>query len=42
MRARAARVEMPIAEAVADIVSGRTAVDVAIGALLSRPLKSEH
>ncbi len=42
MRARAAKVEMPIAEAVADIVSGRTAVDVAIGALLSRPLKSEH
>jgi glycerol-3-phosphate dehydrogenase (NAD(P)+) len=42
MRARAAKVEMPIAEAVADIVAGRTAVDVAIGALLSRPLKSEH
>lgn len=41
-RARAAKVEMPIAEAVADIVAGRTAVDAAIGALLSRPLKSEH
>lgn len=41
-RARAAKVEMPIAEAVADIVAGRVAVDAAIGALLSRPLKSEH
>jgi glycerol-3-phosphate dehydrogenase (NAD(P)+) len=42
MRARAAKVEMPIAEAVADIVAGRIGVDDAIGALLSRPLKSEH
>jgi glycerol-3-phosphate dehydrogenase (NAD(P)+) len=42
MRARAAKVEMPIAEAVADIVAGRVGVDAAIGALLSRPLKSEH
>jgi glycerol-3-phosphate dehydrogenase len=33
---------MPIAQAVADIVAGRVAVDAAIGALLSRPLKSEH
>ncbi len=41
-RARAANVEMPIAQAVADIVAGRVAVDAAIGALLSRPLKSEH
>jgi len=41
-RARAANVEMPIAAAVADIVAGRVAVDVAIGALLSRPFKSEH
>lgn len=42
MRARAVRVEMPIAEAVADIVAGRVGVEQAIGALLSRPLKSEH
>jgi glycerol-3-phosphate dehydrogenase (NAD(P)+) len=41
-RARAAKVEMPIAEAVADIVAGRVGVEQAIGALLSRPLKSEH
>jgi glycerol-3-phosphate dehydrogenase (NAD(P)+) len=41
-RARAAGVEMPIAEAVADIVAGRVDVDIAIRALLSRPLKSEH
>lgn len=41
-RARAIGVQMPIAEAVADIVSGRVDVDIAIRALLSRPLKSEH
>jgi glycerol-3-phosphate dehydrogenase (NAD(P)+) len=42
LRARAAKVEMPIAEAVADIVAGRVDVDAAIRALLTRPLKSEH
>lgn len=42
MRARAVKVEMPIAEAVAEIVAGRIGVDAAIGALLSRPFKSEH
>lgn len=42
MRAKAAKVEMPIAEAVADIVAGRIGVDAAIGALLSRPFRSEH
>jgi glycerol-3-phosphate dehydrogenase (NAD(P)+) len=41
MRARQLKAEMPIAEAVADIVAGRVDVDAAIGALLSRPLKSE-
>ena len=41
-RARAIGVQMPIAEAVADIVAGRVEVDIAIRALLSRPLKSEH
>jgi glycerol-3-phosphate dehydrogenase (NAD(P)+) len=41
-RARAIGVQMPIAEAVADIVAGRVDVDIAIRALLSRPLKSEH
>jgi glycerol-3-phosphate dehydrogenase len=33
---------MPIAEAVADIIAGRTRVDDAIRALLTRPLRSEH
>jgi glycerol-3-phosphate dehydrogenase (NAD(P)+) len=41
-RARAAKVEMPIAEAVAAIVAGRIAVDDAIDALLSRPFRHEH
>ena len=42
LRARTVGVEMPIAEAVADIVGGRVDVDIAIRALLSRPIKSEH
>ncbi len=42
MRARAVGVEMPIAEAVAEIIAGRTRVEDAIRALLTRPLKSEH
>ncbi|MCE9522015.1 MAG: NAD(P)-dependent glycerol-3-phosphate dehydrogenase [Alphaproteobacteria bacterium] len=41
-RARAVGVQMPIAEAVADVVAGRVEVDAAIRALVSRPLKSEH
>jgi glycerol-3-phosphate dehydrogenase (NAD(P)+) len=41
-RARAAKVEMPIAEAVADIVAGHIGVDAAIDALLSRPFRREH
>ncbi|HVL73693.1 MAG TPA: NAD(P)H-dependent glycerol-3-phosphate dehydrogenase [Beijerinckiaceae bacterium] len=40
--ARAAGVDMPIAEAVAAVVAGRATVDEAIAALLSRPLKAEH
>ncbi len=40
--ARAAEVDMPIAEAVAAVVAGRATVDEAIAALLSRPLKAEH
>jgi glycerol-3-phosphate dehydrogenase (NAD(P)+) len=39
--ARAAGVEMPIAEAVDDILSARLSVDAAIEALLMRPLKAE-
>jgi glycerol-3-phosphate dehydrogenase (NAD(P)+) len=42
IRARAARVEMPIAEAVAAILRGAIDVDEAIRGLLARPLKSEH
>jgi glycerol-3-phosphate dehydrogenase (NAD(P)+) len=41
-RAQELGIQMPIAEAVADIVEGRIDVDAAIRALLSRPLKSEH
>lgn len=41
-RAHSLGIQMPIAEAVADIVAGRVDVDTAIRALLSRPLKSEH
>lgn len=39
--ARARGIELPIAEAVQAVVSGETSVDAAIGALLSRPLRSE-
>jgi glycerol-3-phosphate dehydrogenase (NAD(P)+) len=35
-------VEMPICEAVADIVSGKLSVDAAIAALLSRPFRAEN
>lgn len=41
-RARPIGVEMPIAEAVAEIVAARVGVDDAIRALLTRPIKSEH
>jgi glycerol-3-phosphate dehydrogenase (NAD(P)+) len=39
--AKAAGVEMPIAEAVDDILAARLSVDAAIDALLMRPLKAE-
>ncbi len=39
--ARARQVEMPIAEAVAAILSNRLSVDAAIDALLTRPLRAE-
>lgn len=39
--ARARGIELPIAEAVHAVVTGKTTVDAAIGALLSRPLRSE-
>ncbi|ODS01129.1 hypothetical protein AUC68_12185 [Methyloceanibacter methanicus] len=39
--ARGRGIELPIAEAVHAIVTGATSVDAAIGALLSRPLRSE-
>ena len=35
-------VEMPICEAVADVVAGRLSVDAAIGGLLARPFRSEE
>ena len=40
--ARAAAVDMPIAEAVAAVVSGRLGVDDAVAALMNRPLKAER
>jgi glycerol-3-phosphate dehydrogenase (NAD(P)+) len=39
--AEQSHVEMPIARAVADILSGRISVDQAIGILLARPQKAE-
>jgi glycerol-3-phosphate dehydrogenase (NAD(P)+) len=41
IRARAVKVEMPIAEAVAAILRGAIDVDAAIRGLLARPLKAE-
>ena len=40
--ARAKTVDMPIAEAVAAVVTERLAIDDAIDALMTRPLKAEH
>ena len=40
--ARAAAVDMPIAEAVAAVVAGRLGVDDAVAALMNRPLKAER
>lgn len=39
--ARARDVEMPIAEAVADLVGGSIGVDAALGRLMARPLRAE-
>ena len=39
--ARARGVEMPVAEAVADLLAGQLALDAAIAGLLTRPLRSE-
>lgn len=40
-RARRAGVDMPICEAIGDVISGRVGIDQAIRALLDRPLKAE-
>jgi glycerol-3-phosphate dehydrogenase (NAD(P)+) len=40
-RARAEKIELPIAEAVADILSGQLALDEAIPRLMARPLRNE-
>jgi glycerol-3-phosphate dehydrogenase (NAD(P)+) len=40
--ARAKQVDMPIAEAVEQILSGAWTLDQAVDALMNRPLKSEH
>lgn len=40
--ARKHKVEMPICEAVADILEGRVGIDAAITALLSRPFRAEN
>jgi glycerol-3-phosphate dehydrogenase (NAD(P)+) len=39
--ARARGIEMPVCEAVADLVAERTSVDAAIEVLLARPLRAE-
>ncbi|MEW6146973.1 MAG: NAD(P)H-dependent glycerol-3-phosphate dehydrogenase, partial [Pseudomonadota bacterium] len=36
------RVEMPVSEAVASILSGKSTIDAAISALMTRPFKSEE
>jgi glycerol-3-phosphate dehydrogenase (NAD(P)+) len=41
-RARDRAVEMPIAEAVADILAGRRSVPEAVAELMARPLRPEH
>jgi glycerol-3-phosphate dehydrogenase (NAD(P)+) len=40
-RAKAAQVEMPIAEAMADLLSGALPIGEAMMRLMSRPLKAE-
>jgi glycerol-3-phosphate dehydrogenase (NAD(P)+) len=40
-RARRQKIELPIAEAVADIVAGKLAPGDAISRLMARPFKSE-
>ena len=40
--ARAKHVDMPIAEAVEQILSGAWTLDQAVDALMNRPIKSEH
>jgi glycerol-3-phosphate dehydrogenase (NAD(P)+) len=40
--ARAARLDMPVCEAVAAVVAGRMSVDMATTTLMNRPLKAEH
>jgi glycerol-3-phosphate dehydrogenase (NAD(P)+) len=40
--ARAAQVDMPVAEAVAAVIEGTLGINEAVGALMSRPLKAEH
>jgi glycerol-3-phosphate dehydrogenase (NAD(P)+) len=40
--ARAKNIDMPIAEAVAQILSGAWTLDQAVDALMNRPIKSEH
>jgi glycerol-3-phosphate dehydrogenase (NAD(P)+) len=40
--ARAARVDMPVSEAVAAVIEGTSSIDDAVAALMSRPLKAEH
>ena len=40
--ARAAGVDMPVAEAAEAVVAGRTSVDAAVATLMSRPLRAEH
>jgi glycerol-3-phosphate dehydrogenase (NAD(P)+) len=40
--ARAEHVDMPIAQAVEQVLSGAFSIDQAVDALMNRPIKSEH
>jgi glycerol-3-phosphate dehydrogenase (NAD(P)+) len=40
--ARAKNIDMPIAEAVEQILSGAWTIDQAVDGLMNRPIKSEH
>jgi glycerol-3-phosphate dehydrogenase (NAD(P)+) len=40
--AHAAKIDMPVSEAVTAVIAGQMGIDAALAALMSRPLKAEH